>query len=173
MGAARVPSAGTSRLRAAPGAAGPGEGTALPAGGGACTGIRRELCPLGLCCSISPGQESSSCSPCTLGCWSRMSSVTRLRISSGLSSAAAFPFLLCTSLMKARSSELEARERQDQGWPWRALQAPCLIPAGSVTRMEPLSNHQIMEWLPGWESPECSSHPTLHGRDTSQGPTWN
>lgn len=51
-------------------------------------------------------EKRSSCSPGTLCCWSRMSSVTRLRISSGLRSATVFPVLLCTSMMKARRSKL-------------------------------------------------------------------
>lgn len=86
---------------------------------------------LGLCCSISQGRRKrSSCSPCTLCCCSRMSSVAWLRISSGLRVATLVPFLLCTSLMEATRSELQGQERQGQGWPWRALQAPCWIPAG-------------------------------------------
>lgn len=91
---------------------------------------QKELWSLGLCCSGFHVERRSSSSPSTLSSWSRMSSVTRLRISSGLRPARVFPFLLCTSLMKPVKSELEGQERQDQGWHVGST-AGSVIPAGS------------------------------------------
>lgn len=48
----------------------------------------------------------------TLFCWSRMSSVTLLRISSKLKPDNVFPFLLCTSFMKLMKSELKGKSRK-------------------------------------------------------------
>lgn len=48
-----IPSAGASLLRAAAGGAEPREGRALPAGGGACTGIRRNCVPWGCAAPVS------------------------------------------------------------------------------------------------------------------------
>jgi len=46
----------------------------------------------------------------TLFCWSKMSSVTLLRISSKLKPDSVFPFLLCTSFMKLVKSELNGKK---------------------------------------------------------------
>lgn len=48
----------------------------------------------------------------TLFCWSRMSSVTLLRISSKLKPDNVFPLLLCTSFMKLMKSELKGESRK-------------------------------------------------------------
>lgn len=73
------------------------------------------------CAALSPLSEmrsrkgSNYTRHSTLLCWSRMSSVTLLRISSKLKPDSVFPFLLCTSFMKLVKSELKGQNRHNYG----------------------------------------------------------